>query len=301
MEKSDLLPEDDMYADKAQWAKFIDWALLGMGVAFAVAGIIFFFAYNWTDLHKFAKLGIIQALIILPVTGILILKPKELVKNIILSGVSVLAGLLFSVFGQIYQTGADAYDFFLGWTVFILLWTLVSNFAPLWLIFLVLTNTTLILYVEQVGTYWSVTTTCTILFALNTLAVLTFKFLQVRSLAAVPNWIIKITALAAVFFMTFALTTGIFDHYPAEWYVALMLCLIGYIAGVYYAFSTKSLYMLCIIPLSIIIILSSLILEIIEKESGPTFLFISLFVILSVSFLVHQLVQLNKKWHGTGE
>ncbi|MEO7213490.1 DUF2157 domain-containing protein [Mucilaginibacter sp.] len=128
------LHDEGIYANTGSWAKFIDVALLSLGVAFAVAGIIFFFAYNWHTLHKFAKLGIAQLLLLAAVLVVLFVKLPGLIKNIVLTGASVLVGLLFSVFGQIYQTGAEAYDFFLGWTVFILIWAIVAEFAPLWLI-----------------------------------------------------------------------------------------------------------------------------------------------------------------------
>lgn len=59
MEKPDssLLFRQPMYADKKQWKQFLSIFLLAAGVGFTVAGIIFFFAYNWEDLPKFAKLG----------------------------------------------------------------------------------------------------------------------------------------------------------------------------------------------------------------------------------------------------
>ena len=58
MEKPDssLLFRQPMYADKRQWKQFLSIFLLAAGVGFTVAGIIFFFAYNWEDLPKFAKL-----------------------------------------------------------------------------------------------------------------------------------------------------------------------------------------------------------------------------------------------------
>jgi len=66
MEKPDssLLFRQPMYADKKQWKQFLSIFLLAAGVGFTVAGIIFFFAYNWEDLPKFAKLGIVQTLLV---------------------------------------------------------------------------------------------------------------------------------------------------------------------------------------------------------------------------------------------
>jgi uncharacterized membrane protein len=60
-------------------------------------------------------------------------------------------GVLLAVYGQTYQTGADAFELFTGWAVLILGWVLISEFAGLWLIWLILLNTGAILYWHQVG------------------------------------------------------------------------------------------------------------------------------------------------------
>jgi uncharacterized membrane protein len=67
-----------------------------------------------------------------------------------LSG-SVLVGVLLAVYGQTYQTGADAFELFIGWAVLIFGWVIFSEFAALWLIWLILLNTGAILYWYQVG------------------------------------------------------------------------------------------------------------------------------------------------------
>mgnify|MGYP002247720917 CR=1 FL=1 len=117
MEKTDSSPlsRQALYADKKQWNQFLSsffiwqWAL-----GFTVAGIIFFFAYNWEELPKFAKLGIVEVLLVASVLLATFTHWNKLVKQILLTGATFLIGTLFAVFGQIYQTGADAYDLFLG-------------------------------------------------------------------------------------------------------------------------------------------------------------------------------------------
>jgi hypothetical protein len=37
------------------WRKFLDYTLLALGVAFALSGVIFFFAFNWAEMHRFLK------------------------------------------------------------------------------------------------------------------------------------------------------------------------------------------------------------------------------------------------------
>jgi uncharacterized membrane protein len=167
-EKSiDNILKKNIYSDKESWHKFLRLFFISLGVGFTTAGIIFFFAYNWADLHKFIKIGLIEGLIIISTLVILFSKISLDIKNILLTGTSILVGVLFAVFGQIYQTGANAYDFFLGWTMFITIWVFVSNYAPLWLVFITLINTTLILYSQQVAQDWSEVFVFTLLFIIN--------------------------------------------------------------------------------------------------------------------------------------
>ncbi len=55
-EKSiDKILKKNIYNDKESWNKFLRLFFISLGVGFTTAGIIFFFAYNWADLHKFIK------------------------------------------------------------------------------------------------------------------------------------------------------------------------------------------------------------------------------------------------------
>ena len=152
MEKSDFspLPRQALYANKRQWNQFLSIFLLAAGIGFTVTGIIFFFAYNWDELPKFAKLGMVEVLLATSVLLAVFTRWSTLVKQVLLTGATFLTGTLFAVFGQIYQTGADAYHLFLGWTLFTFLWAVAIRFAPLWLTFIGLLSITIWLYVIQI-------------------------------------------------------------------------------------------------------------------------------------------------------
>jgi uncharacterized membrane protein len=141
----DRILKEQVYNDKDAWSKFLRLFLISLGVGFTTAGIIFFFAYNWADLHKFIKIGLVEGVVIATALAAVYSRIPSDIRNILLTGASILVGVLYAVFGQIYQTGANAYDLFLGWTLFITLWVLISNFAPLWLVFIILINTTVLL------------------------------------------------------------------------------------------------------------------------------------------------------------
>ena len=99
-EKETLLREN-VYAGSNQWRRFLNLLLPAQGISFMVSGVIFFFAYNWADLHKFAKLGIIEGMLIASVALILFTRWNQPIKQIILTGASFLVGVLFAVYGQI--------------------------------------------------------------------------------------------------------------------------------------------------------------------------------------------------------
>jgi len=295
-EKSiDNLLKKNIYSDKESWQKFLRLFFISLGVGFTTAGIIFFFAYNWADLHKFMKIGLIEGLIIILTLVILFSKISLDIKNILLTGTSILVGVLFAVFGQIYQTGANAYDFFLGWTMFITIWVFVSNYAPLWLVFITLINTTLILYSQQVAQDWSEVFVFTLLFIINILFLTIFLYgKKSNNEIKAPIWFSNLIALASVSFSTIGIVFGIFDKKQKSFFVLIIITSILYGIGIKYGLKVKSGFYLSIIPFSIIIIISAFLIKL--SDDAGMFFFISLFVIGSVTLVIKNLIDLQKKW-----
>jgi len=293
------LVDRKIYADKSDWAKFIDLTLIGTGAGFSLAGIIFFLAYNWHLMHRFLKLGLIQGLVIAIVIVLLSFKLKPLVKDVLLLSASVLVGAMFSVFGQIYQTGADAYDFFLGWTVFITIWALVSNFPVLWLLFISLINITFILFVSQVGPNWPSSTTYMVLFMVNALVLLGIQWLfQKKVIDHLPIWFSRSLALSVAIYITIGLMECIFEQGSDAWPIFFALAILNYGFDIYRSFKTRSLFSLCVIPFSIIIIVCALVFEKIDIDYKAKFFLLSILVIVSITFLMRWLIKLNKTWNG---
>ncbi len=283
--------KENVYNDKETWQKFFQLFFIILGVGFTVSGIVFFFAYNWADLHKFVKIGLTEGVLI--ATSILVLLPKinGNIRNIILTGASVLVGVLFAVFGQIYQTGANAYDFFLAWTVFVTLWFLVSNFAPLWLLYLVLINTTFILYSQQVAKDWSEVFICSLLFIINVTVLISAIFWGKKK---IPNWFLNTVALASVSYTTIGVVIGIFDKYQVTFPILILITAIAFALGIWHGLKTKSGFYLSVIPFSLIIIVSALLIKISDGEM--MFLLVSLFIIASVTLTIKNLIDIQKKW-----
>ena len=285
--------KENVYNDKESWKKFFRLFFISLGVGFTVSGIVFFFAYNWAGLHKFAKIGLAEGLLIATTILLFHKKINNSVRNIILTGASVIIGVLFAVFGQIYQTGADAYDLFLAWTVFVTLWVLVSNFTPLWLLYLILINTTFVLYSQQVAKNWSEVFVFTLLFIINT-AVLIFVFLFVRK--RTPTWFVYTVALASVICATIGIVIGIFDKNQTALSMSILILTtaITFALGIWTGLKTKSGFYLAVIPFSLIIIMSTLLIEVLDGEI--IMLVVSLLIIAGVTLTIKNLINFQKRW-----
>ena len=140
----------DAMRDKAFWARWGMRALLALGVGQFLAGVVFFFAYNWNDLSDIAKFAVIEVALAVAVGSALLIGLERAFGQMLLIAASVLTGVLLAVIGQVYQTGADVFELFAVWAVLILPWTVISRHAAHWLIWLVVAEVALVLYGEQV-------------------------------------------------------------------------------------------------------------------------------------------------------
>lgn len=129
-----------------EWRSFLDRALAGLGALLLLAGVFFFFAYNWRDLTRLTKLGLLEALIaVLFLAG----RRDSLAGRVCLAAASTLIGALLAVYGQAYQTGADSYLLFATWALLAIPWVAAAGLSPLWLGWALLCNLSLGLFLAQ--------------------------------------------------------------------------------------------------------------------------------------------------------
>lgn len=288
---------DYVYSSATSWQNFLKILFISLGVGFTVSGIIFFFAYNWDDLDKFVKIGMIQFLLVASVAVVLYPGISIRTRQIVLTGASLLVGALFAVFGQIYQTGANAFDFFLNWTICIALWAIVSRFPPLWLIFIALINTTWILYARQ-ETDWSEVFVDAVLFLFNSMWVFLFHFLSKwKKHIPVPAWFLYALTLATVYFSTAGLISGVWNRMEEEIKVLWVLILSSfllYALGIGYGLKEKNGFYPAILSFSTLLVLFSLWAK--HLHTANEWMLLSLLVIISVTGTIAALIRLQKKW-----
>lgn len=204
-----VLRAAELTPSPAEWRDFLAALALWLGTIALAASVIFFFAFNWDDLGRAAKFGLVEAAI---VAGLLACRWVGLdgaPGKAVLVLLSLLTGALLALSGQIYQTGADAYELFAWWAILILPWVLVSRFSPLWLVWLALLNLAAFFYFPLFRASEALLWT---LFGLNGAALILWEAAHRAGLIWLrDSWPPRLVSIAAGFWATALVFWAIFE------------------------------------------------------------------------------------------
>jgi uncharacterized membrane protein len=184
-----------------EWRSFLDRLLTwSAAVAFAAAAV-FFVAYNWNELGRFAKFALVQALVLGSLIGYWRLGPGRLAGKAALLAGSIFLGALLALFGQVYQTGADTWELFANWAALILPWVLVGRFAGLWMLWIALLNIAIVLYFRVFpgffGLVFHTQHQLWTLFVFNTVALAAWELAAGRIAWLGERWAPRLLAIAS--------------------------------------------------------------------------------------------------------
>ncbi len=134
--------------EPGDWRNFLDHLTLWLGTVSCGAAVIFFFAYNWQEMGRLTKFGLVQLLLVGSLAFCWRLGVSRAGGKAALLLASLLTGALLALVGQTYQTGADPWQLFAAWALAILPWALVGRFNVLWLLWIGLLNLAGWLYLD---------------------------------------------------------------------------------------------------------------------------------------------------------
>jgi uncharacterized membrane protein len=132
--------------DGPRWEAWGRRALLAAGLAHLLAGVIFFLAFNWADLSALAKFALLGGGAAAAALAAILARLDSPAGQALLISASILLGALLAVIGQVYQTGADAWELFAFWALLMLPWVAVSRSAAHWVVWLSVTGLAAWLY-----------------------------------------------------------------------------------------------------------------------------------------------------------
>lgn len=260
---------------RGDWHAFLGRLTLWLGTVAIAAALIFFFAFNWDELGRFAKFGLLEGAILAGLALCLWLDLDSAAGKAVLLLLSLLVGALLALAGQTYQTGADTYELFAWWALLILPWVLVGRLSPLWLVWLVLLNAALFLYFSRSsageGLLWA-------LFALNLAALVAWEAAHAYGLAWLRDgWPPRLVAVAAGTAATALMMMAIFD----DGHVLGALAWLAWLAAAYawYRHARPDLFMLAGGLLSLIVVVAAFLTRHVFASGAGGALLIGLVVI----------------------
>ncbi|KOQ39951.1 DUF2157 domain-containing protein, partial [Achromobacter xylosoxidans] len=145
------------------WRQFLARSTLWLGVLLLGSAAICWVAANWQDMTKIQRFAGTQGLLALTAlaaawTGLRLRATPGVRRSIpgaLLALAGILLGALLALLGQTYQTGADTWELFAWWAVLLLPWALVAASQAVWLLWALVTNVALVLWLgERAFTWW---------------------------------------------------------------------------------------------------------------------------------------------------
>lgn len=270
--------------DDRAWGTFLDRLLLWLGGLALAFAAMFFVAYNWNEIGRFAKFGMVEASIVLAVLVYWKFGASTIKGKVSLLVASILLGVLLALYGQTYQTGADSWQLFFTWSLFMLPWAIIGRFAAIWIVWIALVNLSIIMYYEtfggmlwlmvgaDTGMYW-------LLFLFNSVALAAWEWLSGRWRWLTERWAIRLVATASGISITFMALDAIFDLNGRALSALAWMIWLGCVYWVYRKIK-PDLYMLAGGCLSgIIVVVSFMSRHMLNRGDAATFLFISLIVV----------------------
>lgn len=258
---TEALPQASRFAGmlpgRMEWRRFLDALALWSGAIFLALAVIFFFAYNWKELGNYTRFAIAEVLLGASVLASWRLGLERTAGKAALLAATLLLGALLALVGQTYQTGADPWELFATWALFVLPWVAISRFPALWLVWLALINLALTLYYSAfAGFFGFVYGTQTLLWtltAVNTVALAVWELAATRGTQwLTERWPPRLIATFVTGYFTTLAAWGIADRSSAGF--AELLGYFAWLACSYqvYRHRIRDLYVLALGVLSFV-------------------------------------------------
>lgn len=213
----DALKATRVAPNGSAWRTFIDRILLWLGGLALAFAVLFFIAFNWDDIGRFAKFGMVEVLIILAIVVFCTVGHHTTAGKVSILFATICLGVLLALYGQTYQTGADPWQLFFSWAMLMLPWAIIGRCSAIWVIWVMLLNISLILYYQTFGGIFrfmsgSETEVLWLAFILNTLLLISWELVAATWHWMSERWPLRLLATAGGVPLTWLALHSIFDN-----------------------------------------------------------------------------------------
>jgi uncharacterized membrane protein len=268
-----------------QWRNFFEKYFLYSGCLALVMALGFFIAYNWEVIGKLAKFSLVEVFMVASVVWHLKVPTHSRQSRLSLLLASLSLGVLLALFGQTYQTGADTWELFFNWALLILPWTVLGRCSALWMLWIGLINTTIVLYHNtfQIAFLWFPNDERSLLWCLfifNMVVVLVLEGMSQSRLSATERWGQRCAYILPAFAITWLVCMGIVHSQREALGPALIWCIfLGY-SYYFYRHYRPDLFMLACGCMSVIsVVIAFLGHHLLDRHSEGAFLLLAAVVI----------------------
>ncbi|MDR2129338.1 MAG: DUF2157 domain-containing protein [Burkholderiaceae bacterium] len=274
----------------ADWRRMADGVLALAGALLLAAGVIFFFAYNWADLQRFAKLGLAFAALTASVAAAAFCAPGGTGWRAALFAAMLCCGALLALIGQSYQTGADVWELFAAWAALALPLALLARSSACWALWLVIGNSALNLIMSNAPwllwnapwLLWSEGSMRKLLFltaACNLLFLALAEWTYPRWLAAPRRHVQRLAALAGVLPLTAGACAGWWPRSDFDGMLSVFFVCVAALLLLYYRWR-RDVVMLAIACYASVAVLTAGFMHMFEPSADAVvfFLMLALFV-----------------------
>jgi len=288
--------------DGLRWRVFIENLLAWLGGLALVFAMMFFIAYNWEAMGRFAKFALVEASIVLCIGAYWKLDVNKVAAKISLTMATILLGVLLALYGQTYQTGADPWQLFANWALLMLPWAFIAQFASIWLIWVALLNLSIVLYFQTSGfmfglLFGDVENVFWILFVFNSFVWGVWELLTSRFSWLNERGAIRLIAIVSGFSISYLMLMTIFDHYSSK--VPVVFVYFVWAGALYFIYRRikHDLFMLAGLCLSAIVVVTSFFANNLldRHDSIGGFFFLTLIVIAMAAGAAKWLKNIQKE------
>jgi len=287
-----------------EWVAYLNRVLLMLGTALLVAGIFFFFAFNWRDLPRVIQFAVLQGAVVLCALGAYVARLETWAGRMLMLASALLIGTAMGVIGQAYQTGADSYQLFINWALLITGWVLISRWNILYLLWIILVNISIITYTTQVIGYGSEQMLNLTLTGVNLAFILAWdglaRFLNVPFMAQ-GRWFLYLPALALTAYITYFALDVLFA-FDVRWVELAGYSWVVYVGvlgimSAFYGFIRRDMGMVTLVALSLLVVMVAWVgRELAGIDEFLAFFGTGTFTLLVTTALAYSLLSLQRFW-----